>query len=84
MKETQNPVIIGKAWKENGQNYLAVQDNGPGADQEQFKALYDEKEVAGIESGLGLHLIRDLAKAINCTIQVTTVLNEGTDFKLIL
>jgi len=84
LKETQNPKIIWKAWQENGQHYLSVQDNGPGADQEQFKVLYDEKEVAGIESGLGLHLIRDLAKAINCSIEVTTILNEGTTFKLIL
>jgi signal transduction histidine kinase len=84
LDKTSNGKIIWKAWQENGQNYLSVQDNGPGADQEQFKALYDEKEVVGIESGLGLHLIRDLAKAINCTIQVTTVLNEGITFKLIL
>jgi len=84
LEKTQNPVIIWKAWQENGEHFLSLHDNGPGAGQEQFKTLYDEKGVVGIESGLGLHLIRDLAKAINCSIEVTTILNEGTTFKLIL
>ena len=57
-------------WQENGNSFLSITDNGPGASSEQFKALYDEKEVIGIKTGLGLHLIRDLAKAINCKILV--------------
>jgi len=79
---TQNPTIIWKAWQENGKSYLSISDNGPGASQEQFKALYDDKEVVGIKSGLGLHLIRDLAKAINCEILVDSKLGEGTNFTL--
>ncbi len=77
-----NPTIIWKAWRENDQIWLSITDNGPGATQEQFKALYDENEVVGIKSGLGLHLIRDLAKAIHCTIAVDSKLNEGTTFTL--
>jgi signal transduction histidine kinase len=57
---------------------------GTGATQAQFKALYDENEVSGIQSGLGLHLIRDLAKAINCEIKVESKVNEGTIFTLLL
>ena len=64
------------------QTFLSVTDNGKGASQEQFKALYDEKEVVGIKSGLGLHLIRDLAKAIHCEITVDSKLGEGTTFTL--
>jgi signal transduction histidine kinase len=79
---TPNPTIIWKAWQENGVSYLSITDNGPGASIEQFKALYDDKEVVGIKSGLGLHLIRDLAKAINCDIEVDSKINEGTTFKL--
>ena len=79
---TPNPTIIWKAWKENGVCYLSITDNGPGASKEQFKALYDDKEVVGIKSGLGLHLIRDLAKAINCEISVNSIVNEGTTFVL--
>ncbi|REG92917.1 ATP-binding protein [Flavobacterium aquicola] len=79
---TQNPTIVWKAWQENGKSYLSITDNGPGASQEQFKALYDETEVVGIKSGLGLHLIRDLAKAIFCEITVDSKINEKTTFTL--
>ncbi len=48
----------------------------------QFKALYDENEVVGIKTGLGLHLIRDLAKAINCKILVENNNTTGTRFTL--
>ena len=78
---TSNPKITWKAWQENGDSYLSIADNGPGATKEQFKALYDDKEVVGIKSGLGLHLIRDLAKAIDCTIEVKSSEN-GTNFTL--
>jgi signal transduction histidine kinase len=81
---TQNPKIIWKAWQENGISYLSITDNGPGATKEKFKALYDDKEVAGIKTGLGLHLIRDLAKAINCEITVNSQINKGTTFILSL
>jgi len=77
-----NPKIIWKAWQENGQVYISITDNGPGVTLQQFKALYDEKEVVGIKTGLGLHLIRDLAKAIDCEILVDTKANEGTTITL--
>jgi signal transduction histidine kinase len=70
LEKTQHPIIIWKAWKENGQNYLSITDNGPGGSQEKFKALYDDSHVIGIKTGLGLHLIRDLADAINAEIKV--------------
>ena len=82
LNKVQNPSIIWKAWQENNQIWLSITDNGPGATQEQFKALYDETEVVGIKTGLGLHLIRDLAKAIHCTIDVDSKLNHGTTFTL--
>ncbi|MCB0443753.1 MAG: HAMP domain-containing histidine kinase [Flavobacterium sp.] len=82
LKEIENPTIKWKAWQENGKFYLSISDNGKGADSEQFKALYDDKEVVGIKSGLGLHLIRDLAKAIHCEITVDSKLEEGTTFTL--
>lgn len=82
LEKTADPIIVWKAWKENDKVYLSVSDNGPGINQEQFKALYDDKEVIGIKSGLGLHLIRDLAKAIGCEISVDSKPNEGTTFSL--
>ncbi|MBI3238527.1 MAG: hypothetical protein HYZ43_06770 [Flavobacteriia bacterium] len=70
--KTTNPVISWKASVQNNQILIVVSDNGPGASEAAFKALYDETEVVGIKTGLGLHLVRDLAKAINCGINVET------------
>lgn len=78
----EKPSIIWKAWKENQYYYLSISDNGTGANQERFRALYDDTQVTGIKSGLGLHLIRDLAKVIHCTIDVHTESSEGTTFIL--
>jgi len=82
LEQTQNAAVVLKAWKEDSQNYISVSDNGPGGTQEQFRALYDENEVVGIQTGLGLHLIRDLAKAINCKIDVASNPGNGTIFTL--
>ena len=86
--DIQNPKIIWKAFQyparlgENNKTIITITDNGKGASDEQFKALYDDKEVVGIKTGLGLHLIRDLAKAIDCEIVVESKLNEGTTITL--
>ena len=73
-----NPTINWKAWNENNKTFISITDNGKGASIEQFKALYDEKEIVGIKTGLGLHLIRDLAKMIDCEISVETSESNGT------
>ncbi|WP_289664495.1 ATP-binding protein [Flavobacterium panacagri] len=83
LDKTPNAKIVWKAWEENQKNYLSITDNGPGGTQEKFKALYDESEVVGIKSGLGLHLIRDLATAINCKIEVCSKPNAGATFTII-
>lgn len=83
LDKTEHPTIQWKAWQENNQTFLSITDNGIGATQDQFKALYDDNEVVGIQTGLGLHLIRDLAKAIDCKIEVKSNLKEGTTFTLI-
>lgn len=84
LEKTENPMIVWKAWKADGQNFLSISDNGPGGSQEKFKALYDETEVVGIHSGLGLHLVRDLSKAIGCRIDIESKENAGVTFTLIL
>ena len=83
LDKTPNGKIIWKAWQENNQTCLSITDNGCGGTQEQFKALYDDSEVIGIKSGLGLHLIRDLATAINCKIEVCSKPDLGTTFTII-
>jgi signal transduction histidine kinase len=82
LENIENPKIIWKAWQEKNITFLSITDNGSGAALEQFKALYDDKEVVGIKTGLGLHLIRDLAKAIKCEIKVESEKDKGTTFTL--
>ena len=82
LDKVDNPTITWKALQENGKTILSITDNGKGATIDEFKALYDEKEVVGIKTGLGLHLIRDLAKAIDCTISVDSKLHQGTTITL--
>ena len=82
LSDIDNPMIVWKAWQTQDKEYLSITDNGSGADNEDFKALYDDKEIVGIKTGLGLHLIRDLAKAIDCEISVDSNINNGTTFTL--
>ena len=83
LHKTTDGTIIWKAWQHSNQVFIAITDNGPGGTQEQFKALYDGTEVVGIKSVLGLHLIRDLAAAINCKIEVVSKPDSGTTFTII-
>jgi signal transduction histidine kinase len=76
-------VITWKAELVDNHTVLSITDNGVGAKPEQFRALYDDKAEVGSKSGLGLHLIRDLAKLIKCTIQVNSKPDEGTEILLI-
>jgi signal transduction histidine kinase len=82
LEKIKDPIIIWEAYTENNFIFLSIIDNGKGATIKQFRALYDESEVVGIKSGLGLHLIRDLAKAINCEVKVET--NDGNSTRIIL
>jgi signal transduction histidine kinase/tetratricopeptide (TPR) repeat protein len=82
LEYTPNAKINWKVYQQNNKICLSITDNGPGASSEQLKALYDDKEVVGIKSGLGLHLIRDLAKAINVTITTRQNQTKGTTFIL--
>lgn len=80
---TQNAVIEWKAWTENGSINFSLADNGPGIDEEQLKALYDETvSSSGSKYGLGFPIIRDLAKSIGCTIKMQQSGKAGTVFIL--
>ncbi|MGN7809062.1 ATP-binding protein [Flavobacterium sp. 22076] len=83
LEKSENPKIIWKAQQADNQTLLSITDNGTGGNQEKFKALYDDSEVIGIKTGLGLHLIRDLATAINCKIEVSSKPDLGTTFTIV-
>ena len=84
LKTTQNAQIQWEAKAEDGQIVLSVTDNGPGASGEQLSALFDGNAAIGIKSGLGLHLIRDLAKAISCQVSARPNAGNGMVFSLVL
>lgn len=82
MQDTPRPKITLKARSRHGSDCIWVSDNGPGADADAFRALYDPNEVLGIASGLGLHIIRDMAAAISCAVSVDSKPGSGTVFTL--
>lgn len=82
LNKTDKGTIEWKAFEQNGKTLLSITDNGPGVNNEQLKALYDETANSGTRHGLGLHIIRDLAKAIGCTIVLQPQTEKGTSFVL--
>jgi signal transduction histidine kinase len=80
----QNPAaaIEWKAWQDGEKIFLSIADNGTGASIEKLKALYDESAGMGGGNGLGLHIIRDLAKAIHCSVEMDASYRNGTRFLL--
>lgn len=81
--KVDNPIIRWSVTETKSALILIIEDNGSGASKSQFKALYDASEVVGIKTGLGLHLIRDLAQAIDCKVEVITEKTSGTTISLI-
>ncbi len=71
-----------RAWEENGKHFLSITDNGPGVSEQQLSALNQADAAVGIKSGLGLHLVRDMAKAIQSTISFQSQPGTGTTFTL--
>jgi signal transduction histidine kinase len=82
LNDRPDGLIEWKAWEANGIKYLSISDNGPGATDGQLKALYDDSAPIGIKTGLGLHIVRDMAKAIGCKIVVHPGINVGVKIEL--
>ena len=71
-----------KAWTEGPGICLSITDSGPGATAEQLSPLFDESAPIGIRSGLGLHIIRDMARAIGCEVTTNSPSNGGLEVRL--
>lgn len=65
-----------------GKKALIITDNGPGANPQQVDALYDDAATVSGKKGLGLHLVRDLARAILCTVSFSSEPGAGASFTL--
>lgn len=83
LQQTPQAAITWNAIAENNKISLSIADNGPGINSADMAALFDNAPVTGSGSGLGLHIIKDLAKAISCNITVHTD-SSGTCFTLTL
>lgn len=55
-----------------------ISDNGSGIDEAKLKTLYNDTAGSSSRDGLGVHIIRDLAKAIDCVIEVRSDASGGT------
>jgi len=82
LKDKPNATIDWSCYQKDNQIILSIKDNGAGANKEQIKALFEESNTVNTKTGLGLHIIRDLAKAIDCVIKMDTQNNIGTTFTL--
>lgn len=80
---TQDARIKWEAYQKDRAIILAISDNGPGTSAEKLNVLYSESGTIGMKTGLGLHLVRDLAKAIACTISVKSNRGRGMEFQLV-
>lgn len=83
LKNKPDGLITWQAAFTEGKLRLSVTDNGPGIPAEQAKALFDPAISANGNTGLGLHLIRDLAAAVNLQIHVDSKPGAGTTFTLL-
>ena len=82
LQHSNGGVIEWKAIQENGQTILSVTDNGPGIEKEKSKPLTGDVTEANEKTGFGFHMIRDLARAIDCKITWLPAPGKGTTFKL--
>ena len=80
LTDKENALIVCKAWEEHNDYYIEISDNGGGAGIEKFRALYNDGTSIGIRSGLGLHVIRDLCKAIKLDILVESDMLIGETY----
>lgn len=83
LKEIPDATVEWSAWKQGDILYLSVADNGPGMNEVQIRRFVENTSVDSSKYGLGIHIIKDLARAINCTVQVEQKNNGGTTFLLL-
>jgi sensor histidine kinase regulating citrate/malate metabolism len=69
---------------EAGVYKLSVTDNGAGIGAEKARVLFENGVVSNERNGLGLHLVRDLAKAIGIKVTVESEEGKGIKFRLIV
>jgi len=83
-KNAPNPQLEWKAVKKEDKVLISITDNGPGISAEQVEPLYNNQAAVETKYGLGFHIIRDLATAIQCKVILDSKQSGGTRFILSL
>ncbi|MEG9327645.1 PAS domain-containing sensor histidine kinase [Salinimicrobium catena] len=82
----RKPIIYVQTYKENGDSYLEVSDNGMGIDLDEYgdkmfgmyKTFHRHPEAKGI----GLFITKNQVETMGGSISVTSTVNIGTTFKI--
>ena len=77
-KNVQNASITWSAYPDPTGTILQISDNGPGMATDDFLKKLNDNTMNSDKSGLGLHIINDLAKAID--VQIEYITDEGKGF----
>jgi sensor histidine kinase YesM len=87
VKYTSEGTIAISAYARDGRAYVTVADTGIGMDERMLKCLFQPYEQAGMEEtfveggfGLGLSISKQLVELHGGTIEVESVLGEGSQF----
>ena len=75
-------LIEWKAVKQGENTLLSITDNGPGISVENAKAFLEDSIAVNAKTGFGLHLVKDLAKAMKYRITIQSQPEAGTTFTL--
>lgn len=81
---TATPIIEWKTYKNNEQIVLSITDNGPGIAADRQKMLFNEETAINSKTGFGLHIVRDLAQAIHCSVNIESIAGKGTTVNLMV
>lgn len=81
LKPVSGAQVQWQARKVNDKILLSITDNGPGIPAEQAKSFMEDFAATDSRHGLGLYIIRDLAKAVECEIRLEPV-DQGTKIVL--
>jgi signal transduction histidine kinase len=81
LRQVSHPSIKWQAIKTEQNITLSITDNGSGIVLDKLEVLQNENATISGKNGLGLHLIRDMAKAIGCALLIETSTN-GTKISL--
>lgn len=77
-----HPEVTWDAKQDANQVMLSITDNGTGLDLKMFEDEEARKDSAGnVKSGMGLSIVKDLAKAIDCRIDFVKM-KQGTRIEL--